>query len=206
LGRRRIDRPKIQNSTHSLRLWDNSLVEFKASATVKGVVMGFRPGFVKHLFISLVFAVTLSTAAFADGSHERTQFGHDITIGPSEGVTDVTCFGCSVRVRGHVTGDVTTFGGSVMVEDNAEISGDTTTFAGNVRLDKGAKLAGDVTVFGGRLHRDPAASVAGDVTNFAGTFWILLIFGLPFVILGAIIALIVWIVRRLTRPALPAAA
>ena len=36
-----------------------------------------------------------------------------------------------------------------------------------------------------------------------GTFWLLLIFGLPFVILGAFIALIVWIVRMATRRQAP---
>lgn len=30
---------------------------------------------------------------------ERTQFGTDITVSPEEQIGDVTCFGCSVRVR-----------------------------------------------------------------------------------------------------------
>ena len=61
----------------------------------------------------------------------------------------MTCFACSVRVRGHVAGDVTTFGGSIVVEDDGEIGGDATSFGGDVRLDKGVKVAGGVTVFGG---------------------------------------------------------
>ncbi len=73
---------------------------------------------------------------FADGDRDRTQFGHRITIGPGEEVSDVTCFGCSVHVRGHVAGDVTTFGGSVVVEDQGQIDGDLTTFDGDLRLDK----------------------------------------------------------------------
>ena len=93
-----------------------------------------------------------------------------------------------------------------MVEDQGEIGGDTTTFAGDVRLDKEVKVGGDITVFGGRLHRDAAATVGGDVTNFSGTGWVFLVFGLPLVILGAVLALIVWLVRRLMRPAMPVAA
>jgi len=144
----------------------------------------------------------LSAVAFADGSHDRTQFGHDITIGTGEEATDVTCFACSVRVRGRVDSDVTTFGGSVVVEDEGEVGGDTTTFAGDVRLENGAK-ANDITVFGGRFRRDPSASVGGDITNFSGSVWLFLIFGLPLAILGAFIALIVWLVRRLMRPPMP---
>ena len=155
----------------------------------------------------MALAGALSSAAFADGSRDRTQFGHNISIAPGEEVSDVTCFACSVRVRGHVAGDVTTFGGSVVVEDDGQIAGDTTSFGGDVRLDKGVKIAGDVTVFGGRLRRDSEAVVNGDVTNFSGTGWLFLVFGLPLVILGALLALVIWLVRRvIRRPAMPVAA
>jgi len=149
--------------------------------------------------------IAISTAAFGKDVHDRTQFGHNISIGAGEEVSEVTCFGCSVRVRGHVASDVTTFGGSIVVEGQGEIGGDTTTFGGSVRLDKDAKVH-DVTVFGGQVHRDAAATVLGDVTNFGGAGWLVLVFGLPLVIFGAVIALIVWLVRRLMRPALPVVA
>ena len=149
----------------------------------------------------------LSSSASAQGSHDRTQFGHDISVGSDESVSEVTCFGCSVRIRGHVDGDVTTFGGSIVLERDAEVGGDTTSFAGDVRLDGGAKVKG-VTIFGGRIRRDPQASVEGDVTTFAGGagMWLFIIFGLPFLVLGGIVALIIWLVRRSRRPAIPIAA
>lgn len=153
-----------------------------------------------------LFVGAISSAAFADGSHDRTQFGHTINIAPGEEVADVTCFACSVRVRGHIAGDVTTFGGGIVVEDDGQIAGDTTSFGGDVRLDKGVKVAGDITVFGGRLQRDATATVNGDVTNFSGTGWLFLVFGIPLVMLGAFLALIFWLVRRLMRPAMPVAA
>ena len=156
--------------------------------------------------LASLFLLAISTLALANESSDRTQVGHDITIGPDEEVSDATCFGCSVRVRGHVTSDVTVFGGSIVVEDQGEIGGDVTTFGGGVRLDKDARLGGDLTVIGGQIRRDPASSVAGDVTNFAGSIWLFLIFGLPLVILGGIIALIVLLVRRLMQPSLPATA
>ena len=154
-----------------------------------------------------LFAVlALSAVAFASAPRDRTQFGHQITVESHEEVSDATCLGCTVRVRGHVVGDVTTFGGSIIVEDQGEISGDSTTFGGNIRLGKGARAKGDVTVFGGRINRDQEATIGGDVANFGGTIWLLLIFGLPLLLFGAFIALIVWLVRRLLRPAIPVAA
>jgi cytoskeletal protein CcmA (bactofilin family) len=152
----------------------------------------------------LLFAA-LSASAFADSPHDRTQFGHDIFLGPGEEITEVTCFGCNVRIRGKVEGDATTFGGNILVEDQGEVGGDTTTFAGDVRLDKGAKISG-VTVFAGRIHRDPGATVDGDVTTFSGSVWLVVLFGLPLVLLGGFIALIVWLIRRLARPAMSVAA
>ena len=154
----------------------------------------------------MFFVALFSAAAFAGGSSDRTQFGHNISIGPGEQVSDVTCFGCSVRVRGHVTSDVTVFAGSIIVDDGGEVAGDVTDFGSGVRLGRDAKVSGDLTVFGGPVRRDPAASVGGDITNFSSSFWLLLIFGLPLVILGAIVALIIWLVRRFMRPSVPVAA
>jgi len=158
------------------------------------------------LFISLLLATALSTAAFAEGRHDRTQFGHDINIGPGEEVGDVACFGCSVRVRGNVATDVTVFGGSVIIEDQGQVQGDAVVFGGGIRLDRNGKVGGDITVFGGQVRRDPAASVGGDVTNFGGAGWMFLIFALPLVFFGLFVALVVWLIMRLLRPAAPAPA
>jgi cytoskeletal protein CcmA (bactofilin family) len=152
------------------------------------------------LAASLVFSVGFSTAAFADGDHDRTQVGHNITVGPGEEISEATCFGCSVRVRGQVSGDVTTFGGSIIIEGQGQVGGDATTFGGDIRLDKEVKVHGDVTVFGGRVRRDPAATVGGDVTNMGGPGWIVLIFVIPLFFVGLFVWLIVWLVRLLLRP------
>jgi hypothetical protein len=158
------------------------------------------------LLTSSVFLFALSATAFAEADHDRTQFGHSITIGPGEEASDVTCFGCSVHVRGHVAGDVATFGGGVVVEDQGQIDGDLATFGGDLRLEKDATVKGDVAVFGGRIRRDPEAVVKGDITNMASRGWIFLIFGAPFIVLGLFVWGIVWIVRRLTRQTVPVAA
>ena len=168
--------------------------------------MGFKIPNLLQLVLTIAFVAAPSTACFADASGDRTQFGHDITVGAGEEATEVTCFACNVRIRGKVKSDVTSFGGSVIVEEGGEVGSDLTAFGGNVRLDKGSKVNSGVTVFGGKIRRDPEASVAGDVTVFASGFWLALIFGLPLVLFGAFLALIVWLVRRLTRPGVPVTA
>jgi hypothetical protein len=161
---------------------------------------------VRLLLACLLLCGSLSTAAFANGGRDRTQVGSNISIAPNEEVGEVTCFGCSVRVRGQVSGDVTTFGGTVVIEDQGQVGGDVTTFGGGIRLGKQATVNGDVTVFGGRIQRDPAATVGGDVTTMGGPGWVLLILLAPIVFLGLFLALLVWVIRRLLRRAVPVAA
>jgi hypothetical protein len=160
----------------------------------------------RWLTVRLLFCVAFSVAALAAASHDRTQVGSNITIGPGEEVEDATCFGCSIRVRGHVSSDATAFGGSVIVEDDGRIDGDVTTFGGGIRLGKEVSVKGDITVFGGRIQRDPAAMVGGDVTTMGGTGWMVVILLAPFVFLGGFVMLIVWIIRRLLRPTAPVVA
>jgi hypothetical protein len=164
-----------------------------------------RSGAHSICFYTLLFWVAFSTAAFAKDNPSYTQLGRNIHVGPNDKVGDLTCFGCSIHIRGEVAGDVTTFGGSVTVEDQAQVAGDVSIFGGDARLDPGVRVAGDISVFGGQIHRDPQAAIAGDVTSFGGHGWLLPILLTPIVLLGLLVALIVWIIQRTRRPSLPAA-
>jgi hypothetical protein len=148
--------------------------------------------------------LTLSTVAFATAKPDRTQLGHDISVGPNEEVGDVTCIGCSIRIRGQVSGDATAVGGSIILEDQGQVAGDVTAVAGNARLDKEVRVAGDVTVVGGELRHDPQASISGDVTTVGGRGWVIPILLLPFVIVGLLIAFAFWLIQRSRRSAIPA--
>jgi hypothetical protein len=149
-----------------------------------------------------VIAVLLAPSVMtASTNSERTQFGRDIRIEANENASDVTCIGCSIHVRGHVSGDVTAIGGSIFAEQGAAIAGDVTTVGGSARLENGTQVGGDLTTIGGTLRRDPQASVAGDVTAMGGGGWIFLIFLLPFLFVGGIIALIIWMIQRSRHPA-----
>ena len=153
---------------------------------------------VQSLLVLLVLVVP--AIALSGDTHEYTQFGHSIYIGPDQQTGDITCFLCSVRVRGQVGGEITTFGGNVTLEDSASVGGDVTAFGGTVRLGPETKIGGELTVVGGRLTRDPKAQIGGDVTTFGGQGWVIVIFGLPLLIFAGIIALIVWLVQRRQRP------
>lgn len=153
----------------------------------------------------LPFSLLFSASVFASENPSYTQWGHAITVQPNEEVGDLTCFGCTIHVRGQVAGDVTTFGGSVTIEDQGQVSGDVTVFGGNLRLAKTVKVDGDATVFGGQLRRDPEATVGGDVTSMGGRGWLVLIFLVPLVFLGLLVAGVIWLIQRLTRPSVPAA-
>jgi hypothetical protein len=140
-----------------------------------------------------------STVLAAGAKPDRTQMNHDIRIQADENVADVTCLHCSIYVRGHVSGDVTAIAGSVVAETGASIAGDLTVIGGDARVESGAQVAGDLTTIGGALHRDPQATVNGDVTTMSGGGWLFLIFLLPLVFLGGIVALIIWLIQRSRR-------
>ena len=150
------------------------------------------------LFVVLA-ALLISSQAFAKSASDVTQFGHDIRIEANQRAAEVTCFACSVYLRGQVSGDITTFGGNVVLEDGGMIAGEVTSFWGDVRAGDNSKIAGDVTVMGGRLRRQPSAMVAGEVTVFQsrGLIWLMILS--PFLVLAGIIALIIWLVRRNRR-------
>jgi len=153
-----------------------------------------------RVVVGLAFLL-IPASLFASSDPDRVQFNHDIRIGPNDKVGDVTCIGCSVRVRGQVSGDVTAIAGSVFLEQGASIAGDVTVVGGNAHAESATQVAGDLTAIGGDLLRDPQAAVSGDVTTVGGGRWVFLIFLTPFLFLGGIIALIIWMVQRSRHPA-----
>jgi hypothetical protein len=146
-----------------------------------------------------------ATAASATNSPTYTQIGRNITVNAGEVASDVTCVACSIRIRGQVSGDVTAVGGSVYVEDAGQIAGDVTVVAGSVRLEQEVKVSGDTTVVGGELFRAPGAQTGGDVTTVGGRFWGPVFLVIPFLLIGGIVTLLIWLVQRSRRPTVSAA-
>lgn len=144
----------------------------------------------------LCFAFLLAASATAIASPEQTQMGHDIHVAADQKTGDLTCLNCSIYIRGEVAGDAFALNGDVVLETGAKIAGDITTLHGDARIADGSQVAGDVTSIGGTVRKQPAAAIAGDVSSMSGSGWLLLIFLVPIAILGAIIALVVWLVQR----------
>jgi hypothetical protein len=157
------------------------------------------PRFLPVCVIAILFVVFAPPSVLAANA-DRFQFNHDIQIQPDEKVGDVTCLNCSIRVLGRISGDVTAIHGSIVVQPGAAISGDVTAVGGSARVESGTQIAGDVTAIAGNVRRDPQATVSGDVTSLGGGAWILLIFLVPFAVLGGIVALIIWLIQRSRQP------
>jgi hypothetical protein len=158
------------------------------------------PRFSFPCLFSFIVIFLAPTVLAAQANADRFQMNHDIRIQPEDKVGDVTCINCSVYVRGQVSGDVTTINGNVIAEQGGAVAGDVTAIRGDARVDGGAQVAGDLTAIGGTVRRAPQATVAGEVTSTGGGGWIFLIFLLPLVFVGGIIALIVWLIQRGRRP------
>jgi hypothetical protein len=78
---------------------------------------------------------------------DRTHFFHDITVEANDTANVVQCFGCNVHVRGHVTGDIVTGGGSIYI--SGPVDGDVLAVGGHVDTKKGGELHGNAIAIGG---------------------------------------------------------
>jgi hypothetical protein len=146
--------------------------------------------------ISLILLLGCALTAVAKTNADRTQFSHDIRVEVGDKAGELTCINCSVYVYGSAAGDVTAIHGSVVVESGGSVGGDITTVLGDVRVEPSAAVGGDVTAVGGTLRRQNGASVGGDVTTIESKLAILFIMASPFVLLGLIVALVVWLIQR----------
>jgi hypothetical protein len=131
---------------------------------------------------------------------DLTRFGHDIHVPAGQNAQDVTCFFCSIYVRGNVAGDITAFRGKVVLEGPVQVACDVTTILGDISVAPGTKISGDLTAVGGTIQRASDAEVAGDVTPIRKGWWLTLLLVSPFIFLGVLIAALVLLIQYLRRP------
>jgi hypothetical protein len=149
--------------------------------------------------VSMTAMLLVASAYTFAGNPDRFQTNRDIHVETNDNPNDVTCFRCSIYIRGEVRGDVTAIAGNVVLENGAQVHGDTTSIMGDIHLGADTNVDRDVTAVGGAVRRDSQATVKGDVTALEGQSWLLLIFVVPLVLLGGMLALIVWLVLWLVR-------
>ena len=154
-----------------------------------------------HRLATLMAVVSISGFALARSGAERFQMNHDIHVAADDNSGDVTCINCSVYVRGHISGDIFTLNGDIVVEQNGQVAGDLATLGGNVRLEGGTQVGGDIAAIGGAVRRDNAAIIGGAVSAMGNRSWALIIILLPMLVLAALVALVVWLVQRARQPA-----
>lgn len=103
---------------------------------------------------------------------DRVSFGRSIEIGPEETTGDAVCIGCSITVRGDVSGDAVAVGGSVHVEGSGHVHGNAVGVGGKVRLDAGATVEGDAVAVGGTVQVEEGATVEGQRSTVGwGSGW-----------------------------------
>lgn len=78
---------------------------------------------------------------------DRTQFFRDVVVAPNGAANVVQCFGCNVRVYGHVTGDVLTVGGSIYIF--GLVDGNALAVGGHIESGSGGELSGHAMAVGG---------------------------------------------------------
>jgi hypothetical protein len=93
-------------------------------------------------------------------NHDRLKALKSIAIEADETVSDVQCFLCNIHVRGHVTGDIVTFGGSIFVD--GRVDGDAVAFGGRIESNSNSKIFGDAVAIGGYISRQDNSVIVGE--------------------------------------------
>jgi hypothetical protein len=149
------------------------------------------------VILLLLFVVGV-TGGFYKGSHgenDRASFGSDITVPEGETASHVACAFCSVHLRGDVSGDVAVAFGSVIVEPGHSISGDTAILEGDLKLGEGSTVNGDLAILAGSADVAEGAAIHGSRAVIPQPIGTLILLA-PFLALGGLIWLIVYLVRR----------
>src|SRR5580700_4496100 len=114
---------------------------------------------VLFLLISTL-AITTPAQTQIPANHDRLKALKSIAIEAGETASDVQCFLCNVHVRGHVTGDIITFGGAIFVD--GRVDGDAIAVGGRIELNSDAKIVGDAIALGGYIDRQDNSVINGD--------------------------------------------
>lgn len=100
---------------------------------------------------------------------ERVGYGQVVRVEEGQEVDEVVGFGDDVHVLGHVRGDATAFGGSVIVHPTGVVRGDAVAFGGDVRIHDGGRIEGGRVSLGvpGVALEEPGSPALGAVGALA---------------------------------------
>jgi hypothetical protein len=101
------------------------------------------------------------------GTQLRPNFGGVVEVRKGEVVCgDVTSFGGKVVIHGEVTGDVVTFGGNVIL--TGEVDGNVSLYGGDLFTPERAHINGDIHVCGGNWTEGTGLQLHGSVFRCTG--------------------------------------
>jgi hypothetical protein len=96
------------------------------------------------------------------GEHRKPSFGSAVVVTSGEVICgDLTSFGGSVMISGEVDGGVVTFGGNVVIA--GRVNGNVTLYGGDLNLQDGAHVNGDIHVCGGQWTENANSQIHGSV-------------------------------------------
>jgi hypothetical protein len=149
----------------------------------------------RWLLIVAVLVATTPLYARSHSDNDRAGFGNDITVAEGETAGDIACAFCSVHIHGDVKGDIAVAYGSIDVDGGRSIGGDVAALGADLKLGPGSWVGGDVAMAAGDVIAAPGATIHGSSAVSPSRIWMLLPLS-PFLVLGGLIWLIVWLVRR----------
>jgi hypothetical protein len=125
---------------------------------------------------------------------QEPSFGGSIVIGSNEIVcSDVTSFDGSVAVNGELRGTVTAFNSSTIIA--GEVSGNLTLFGGTIALNNNAQVHGRIDLYGTRELNIQGKQLEGTITDHTRNRWMpgrVGEFNFPF------LSLILWFISGIT--------
>jgi len=103
-------------------------------------------------------------------SADRVAFGKKVTVAKGAEVDEVVSFGGDILVQedAHIRGDLVAMGGDIDVERGALIDGDVVSFGGSLSLGEDCTVRGDASAMGGDLRLARGARVLGSRFSAGG--------------------------------------
>lgn len=90
------------------------------------------------------FLLLLFILPAAAGGPDRVRFGSDLVVEPGTRVGDVVAIGGDIQVRGTVSGNAVTVGGSIFMSPTGVIQGDAVSVGGRIEKPVGARIGRDI--------------------------------------------------------------
>lgn len=119
------------------------------------------------LIAALVLALVLPTFAGVASAQSQQRVGASVTVLEGETVNGFTSYAGRIVVNGRVEGDLTAFGGRVVIAEGAEVTGRVRAFGGSVVV--AGETGGNAVAYAGHVNITESANVRGSLGGVGGS-------------------------------------